>query len=268
MSEEGNAAEGPATGDLGVKFERLAGVMARLRSEDGCPWDLEQTPATLSRHMLEESYEAVEAIDSEDWEHLSEELGDLLLQILFQSRIAEEEGRFELGDVVDGITEKLLRRHPHIFGGQAVSTAEQVSVNWERIKTEQEGKEPSDSHLGLPATMGALKLQHRAARGGFDWPAPEGVFEKLAEEAAELEGAVGGPREDLEHEVGDLLFTVINLARHLDVDPETALRRTNREFARRYAEIEVEARGRGVEPRDMPPEEKERIWSRAKEGPA
>lgn len=254
--------------EWGAKFERLAGVMAKLRSVEGCPWDLEQTPATLSRHMLEESYEAVEAIDAEDWEHLAEELGDLLLQILFQSRIAEEEERFDLGDVVDGITEKLLRRHPHIFDGQTASTAEQVSANWDRIKTEEEGKAPgSESHLGLPAMMGALKLQHRAAREGFDWPGPPGVFEKVDEEVTELRRAVGGPDEALEHELGDLLFTVINLARHLEVDPEAALRRTNREFARRYSEIEVEARRRGVEPGAIPLDEKEQIWARAKERP-
>ena len=268
MDEEGRAVEqdGARTpADLGEKFERLAEVMARLRSPDGCPWDLEQTPATLARHLLEEAHESVDAIDSGDWEHLSEELGDLLLQIVFQSRMAEEHGRFDLADVVDGITEKLERRHPHIFGSARAETAEQVTVNWERIKSEEEGKDTGVTMPpGLPAVMAARKIQSNAARAGFDWDDARGVLEKLDEEIRELTEAIGGPEDMLEREVGDLLFTVVNLSRHLGVDPEHALRGTAREFVRRYALMDEEAERRGVDLASMTIDEKENLWQSAK----
>lgn len=252
--------------DLGDKFERLAQVMARLRSPDGCPWDLQQTPHTLARHILEEAYESVDAIDSGDWEHLCEELGDLMLQIVFQSRIAEELGRFDLAEVVDGITEKLERRHPHIFGKVAAETAEQVSINWERIKREEEGKETGVAlPPGLPALMAARKVQGQAAREGFDWNDVEGVMDKLHEEMRELRQAQGGPPELVEREVGDLLFTVVNLARHLDIDPESALRTTSREFVRRYGLMEEEAERRGTDLASIPLAEKEELWRKAKQ---
>jgi len=258
--------EGAPTGNgLGERFERLAGVMARLRSQDGCPWDLEQTPRTLTRHLLEEAYESVDAIESDDWEHLEEELGDLLLQIVFQARIAEEHGRFDLSGVVDGITEKLLRRHPHIFGSATADTAEQVSVNWERIKREEEGKEGA-LHMppGLPAIMAALKVQGRAARDGFDWADADGVFSKLAEETGELREVSGGPGDAVERELGDLLFTVVNLARYLGVEPERALRRSSREFMRRYNLMEEEAQRRGSGLGSLSLEEKEALWRESK----
>lgn len=254
---------------LGEKFERLASVMARLRSPDGCPWDLEQTPGKLARHLLEEAYESVDAIDSGDWEHLSEELGDLLLQIVFQSRIAEEHGRFDLAEVVDGITEKLERRHPHIFGEAEASTSEQVSINWDRIKREEEGKETGVTMpRGLPSLMAARKMQGRAAQAGFDWEDADGVFEKLDEEVRELKEARGGPPELVEREVGDLLFTVVNLARHLGVDPEHALRGTAREFVRRYGLMEEAARRQGAGLDALSLDEKERLWQSAKGRPA
>jgi tetrapyrrole methylase family protein/MazG family protein len=252
--------------DLGDRFERLAGVMALLRSEEGCPWDLQQTPRTLARHLLEEAYESVDAIDSGDWEHLCEELGDLLLQIVFQSRIAEEAGRFDLAQVVDGITEKLERRHPHIFGEVVAPTAEQVSINWDRIKREEEGKETGISlPSGLPALMAARKVQGHAAAEGFDWNDVEGVMDKLREEMRELSEAQGGPPETLECELGDILFTVVNLARHLDVDAEHALRTTAREFVRRYSLMEEEARRRGTNLSSMSLDEKEELWRKAKQ---
>jgi tetrapyrrole methylase family protein/MazG family protein len=252
---------------LGESFETLARVMARLRSPDGCPWDLEQTAEKLSRHLLEEAYETVDAIDSADWEHTAEELGDLMLQIVFQSRIAEEAGRFDLTTVVEGITEKLERRHPHIFAETEAETAEQVTVNWERIKREQEGKETAMSYPpGLPAIIAANKVQGHAAREGFDWTAANGVLEKLDEELEELEEARrnGGAHDEIEHEVGDLLFTVVNLARHFGIDPEQALRRSTREFVRRYGYMEEEARSQGRELGSMSLEEKERLWQSAK----
>ncbi|MCJ7745026.1 MAG: nucleoside triphosphate pyrophosphohydrolase [Actinobacteria bacterium] len=246
---------------LGSKFERMAEIMAELRAPGGCPWDLEQTPETLARHLLEEAYESVDAIEAGDWAHLEEELGDLLLQIVFQSRIAEESGRFDLSDVVDGITEKLERRHPHIFGDVEAATAEQVSINWDRIKREEEGEaEGMKMPEGLPATMSALKIQGRAARDGFDWTEGADVFVKLEEEIEELEEAKDGPREDLTRELGDVLFTVVNLSRHLGIDPERALRATCREFVRRYALMEGEAGQRGTDLASISLEEKESLW--------
>ena len=256
---------------LGSRFETLARGMAKLRSPDGCPWDLEQTPEKLSRHILEEAYETVDAIDTADWEHVAEELGDLLLQIVFQSRIAEEMDRFDLGVVVDGITEKLERRHPHIFGGTEVSTAEQVTVNWERIKREEEGKETRMSFPpGLPSMMAATTVQGHASKDGFDWTAVEGVLKKLDEEVRELDEARRGdaPAEEVEHEIGDLLFTVVNLARHLGVDPEAALRGSTREFMRRYTAMEEEAAAQGRDLASIGLDEKERLWQAAKKSDA
>lgn len=252
---------------LGDDFETLARVMARLRSADGCPWDLDQTPESLARHLLEEAYESVEAIDAADWDHLSEELGDLLLQVVFQARIAEESGRFDLAVVVRGITEKLERRHPHIFGSVSADTAEQVSVNWERIKREQEGKSAAIKvPSGLPAMMAAIKVQNHAARDGFDWPDAGGVMEKLAEETEELrEASSAGDACRVRHELGDLLFTVVNLARHLGVDPEEALRLSAREFASRYAMMEQDAESRRTRLDSLSLEEKERLWQSAKD---
>lgn len=265
MNGEGPGGGAEAPPGLGESFERLAAVMARLRSPGGCPWDLEQTPASLAGHLLEEAHESVDAIDSGDWGHLAEELGDLLLQIVFQARIAEEHGRFDLRRVVDGITEKLERRHPHIFGEALAETAEQVAINWDRIKENEEGKDVGVAMpRGLPAMMAARKIQSRAARAGFDWDDPAGVMEKLEEEMREIKGALGGPREELENEVGDLLFSAVNLARHLDVDPEHALRRTALEFVRRYSLMEREAEGRGRKLEEMTLEEKEGLWQEAK----
>lgn len=252
---------------LGEGFETLARIMARLRSPSGCPWDLKQTPETLSRHMLEEAYEAVEAIDAADWGHLEEELGDLLLQIVFQSRIAEEDDRFDLAGVVRGITLKLERRHPHIFGDVEASDAEQVSINWDRIKREEEGEESSAALRmppGLPAIMAAQKIQGQAARVGFDWASGEGVFEKLEEESEELREVREGSTEQKEKELGDLLFTVVNLARHLNVDPEKALRRSCREFVHRYEKMEEEARRKGLDFASLPLEEKDELWNQVK----
>lgn len=258
--------KGPSIpGDLGGKFERMAEIMAKLRAPGGCPWDLAQTPETLTGHLVEEAYESVEAIETGDWAHLAEELGDLLLQIVFQSRIAEESGRFDLSDVVDGITEKLERRHPHIFGEVEAASAEQVSVNWDRIKREEEGEyEGIKMPEGLPAMMSALKIQGRAARDGFDWTDGADVLVKLEEEIEELGRAKGGPREEVKKELGDVLFTVVNLSRHLGMDPEQALRATCREFARRYALMEGEAGRRGKDLASLSPEEKESLWQQVK----
>jgi len=263
--EKSNESEYEIPAGIGDRFERLAAVMGRLRSPDGCPWDLEQTPATLAKHLLEEAYESVDAIDSGDWEHLAEELGDLLLQIVFQSRIAQEHGRFDLAVVVDGITEKLERRHPHIFGTEEVENSEQVIANWERIKREEEGKDVGvRMPPGLPAVLASRKIQGQAARDGFDWEDARGVLDKLDEEIEELKEALDGPVEMVEQELGDLLFTAVNLSRHVGVDPEKALRRTALEFVRRYALMEAEAERRGTALGSMSTGEKEGLWQAAK----
>lgn len=257
---------------LGLAFERLAGIVARLRDpEGGCPWDLQQTPDTLARHLVEEAYEAVEAIGTRDWEHLREELGDVLLEVALQSRIAEEEGRFNLRQVVDEICEKLERRHPHIFGDEKVNSAAEVLQRWEEIKKE-EGKDTSvEKGTVLPPLLAAWKVQQRVSREGFDWANPRQVVDKLLEEVEELQeemkkaGDVSeGGNSALQKELGDLLFSCVNLARHLGVDPDQALKESIREFTRRYGFIEAEARRRGVEASKLSLEEKDRIWEDAK----
>ena len=220
---------------------RARALMARLRAEDGCPWDREQTHATLRRYCLEEAYEVVDAIDRDDDEALEEELGDLLLQVLFHARIAEEEGRFDLGTLADRLCDKLEERHPHIFGSVVADTAEEVLSNWEALKASQR-PETSGALEGvaeaLPALTRSEKLQQKAARIGFTWPDRTGARAKLTEEIDELDEALAG-RGDLEHELGDVLMAVTNLARMSGVDPELALRAANKRFERRFAATEA-----------------------------
>ncbi len=252
---------------IGELMEKFAGLMARLRSPGGCPWDLKQNPQSLSKHLLEEAYETVHAIEEGDWEHLAEELGDLLLQIVFQARIAEENGRFSLADVIRGITEKIERRHPHIFGDVKVNSAEEVASNWDEIKRgekERKGAERVAAHVGLPALMAAFKIQGEAARIGFDWDSPEGVYEKIEEEIREVADSHLKGDENLEKEMGDLLFSVVNLARHLGVDPEKALRKSCKEFARRLHVMEREARRKGGSLKSMTLRQLDELWEDAK----
>ncbi len=252
---------------VGELMDNFARLMARLRSPEGCPWDLRQTPMSLSKHLLEEAYEAVHAIELEDWEHLAEELGDLLLQIVFQARIAEENGRFDLADVIKGISDKLERRHPHIFGDIRVSSAEEVASNWDMIKRKERTKKGTErvcAPLWLPALMAAFKLQGEAARIGFDWESSEGIFEKIAEETREVADACVKGDESVEKEIGDLLFSVVNLSRHLGVDPERALRKSCEEFARRLGVMESEARKKGGGLKGMTLRELDRLWENAK----
>jgi len=265
-SSEGKRKDKRKASKPGEEFEKLVSIMEVLRSkEGGCPWDLEQTQKSLSRYLLEETYEAVEAIEEEDWEHLKEELGDLLLQIVFQSRIAEEEGKFEISQVITSINEKLIRRHPHIFGSGEAKTAEEVSISWDRIKREEEGDLPTGkSPRALPALLVAMKIQGKAKRAGFDWASFDGVIDKMEEEIEELKGALGCSREKIEKEVGDLLFSVVNLARHLEVDPEIALRIACKDFEERYTAMELEAERRGKDFASMSIDEKEEIWQEVK----
>lgn len=249
----------------GASFEELIRIMSVLRSPEGCPWDREQTPGTLAKHIIEEAYETVEAIETENWDHLAEELGDLLLQIVFQSQIADESGRFEINDVVQGIIEKLIRRHPHVFGSARADTPEEVSYNWERIKREQEGKDTGCRfQSGIPELAGALEIQKYAADSGFDWECPGDVIVKLEEETRELEEVLEGPADAAERELGDILFTVVNVARHLGIDPSRALRRTNREFVSRYSYVEEKAKRMGKNIDKMTIAEMEELWEEAK----
>ncbi|HEX2090614.1 MAG TPA: nucleoside triphosphate pyrophosphohydrolase [Actinomycetota bacterium] len=237
--------------------ERLLGllrVMHRLRAPGGCPWDREQTHQSLARHLLEEAHEALEAIDSGDPHRLKEELGDLLLQVVFHAEMAREEGTFDVDDVAQGILEKLIRRHPHVFGTVEVDSASEVLVNWERIKSEEKGEHPVDEEIpaSLPALARAAKVQRRAAGFGFDWRSDTAAFNKVREELGELEEAAP---DRVEEELGDVLFAVAALARRLNVDPETALRKAIRRFGDRFERMRESARAEGRTLEDLSDQE-------------
>lgn len=292
--------------EIGDRFERAVSIMARLRSPGGCPWDREQTFDTIKPYTLEETYEVLEAIDNRDWDELTGELGDLLLQVLFYAQMAEEEGRFTIGDVLNRLSEKLVRRHPHVFGEVEADTSAKVLRNWQAIKAEEkkqrvaesgevEGK-PDDQAASVlagvksnvPALLEAFKLSSRAAHVGFEWPDVEGLFDKLKEESTELRREIarmpqpvgppgrgiansrGGPpisdelRVRLEDEVGDLFFVLVNLARYLTLDPESALKRTNRKFKRRFQRMEKRLQEQGRDVHGASLEEMEALWQEAK----
>lgn len=256
-------------------IERLRAVMARLRDpEHGCPWDLEQRYETIAPHTLEECYELIDAIERGDLGQFRDELGDVLFQVIFYCRLAEERGDFTFASMVEGLVDKLIRRHPHVFSADQSSAAidaQQVTVNWERIKQqEREGKALpgvlDDVPLALPALSRAAKLQRRAARVGFDWQACEEILAKLDEERAEVvEALASGDRAAITDEIGDLLFVCVNLARYLDIDPETALRGSNRKFERRFRHIETALRAQGRAPRDASLSEMDALWDAAKQ---
>jgi ATP diphosphatase len=253
---------------------RLIEIMAALRTPgSGCPWDLEQTFDTIAPYTLEEAYEVADAIARGDLDHLKDELGDLLLQVVFHARMAQEQSKFDFGGVVEAITTKLIRRHPHVFADEHGQTAEAVKGMWERIKAEEKadrGEEPEGALSGvavaLPALTRALKLQNKAGQVGFDWNDPRAVLAKIREEADEIEAALDA--QDEAHaatEVGDLLFAVVNLARHLHADPEGILRATNRKFERRFASIERALAAQGKRPQDATLAEMDALWDAAKE---
>jgi nucleoside triphosphate diphosphatase len=298
----------PTTGE---RFERAVAIMERLRAPGGCPWDREQTFDSIKPYTLEETYEVLEAIDNRDWPELAGELGDLLLQVLFYAEMANEQRSFSIDDVLDRLSNKLINRHPHVFGDVKADTSEDVKRNWEALKAEERKQRDANSannadvakanaaknrkqsvlagiSSAMPSMLEASKLSARAAQIGFDWPDVEGIFDKLQEESGELrdhlkEFPAPGPRpqnrgvassgrtvisEDLqsrlEEEVGDLFFTLVNLARYLSVDPESALRKTNRKFKRRFQWLEerITESGRSVDQAAM--EELESLWQRAK----
>jgi nucleoside triphosphate diphosphatase len=271
--------------DAGALFAESVAIMSRLRGPGGCPWDREQSFATIRKYTLEETYEVLDAIEREHWADLAEELGDLLLQVLFYAQMGDEAGYFSIIDVLGHLNRKLIRRHPHVFGEEAsaaagnralvdaatASEASGVLANWEAIKKAEKrpAQDGSSASLlgevprGFPALLEASKLGSKAAKVGFDWPDRAGLMEKVQEECREIETEVrtGAAAEAVEGEVGDLLFTVVNLARHLKVDPELALRRTNGKFRRRFAAME-EASERALDEHSAA--ELEALWARAK----
>jgi MazG family protein len=298
----------------GERFERAVNIMERLRAPGGCPWDREQTFDSIKPYTLEETYEVLEAIDNRDWRELPSELGDLLLQILFYSEMAKEQGTFSIDDVLDRLSRKLIDRHPHVFGSAKAETSADVKRNWEALKTEERKKrasensaasrspsgdkngdnsEPPPSILSgisssMPSMLEAHKLSVRAAQVGFDWPSMEGLFDKLREETVELREQLHkfpapGPRPEargiagsgrqmiseelhakLDEEVGDLFFVLVNIARYLSVDPESALRKSNRKFRRRFQWMERRLHELGKSPESVPMEELETLWQKAK----
>ena len=251
-----------------VDIQPLVDVMRTLREPGGCPWDREQTHASIRSNMIEEVYEYLEAVDAEDTEGMREELGDILMQIVFHARMAEEAGRFDLQDVIDEVVDKLIRRHPHVFGETKVTGSDEVLVNWEAIKkTEKtERKHVLDGVTqGLPALLRAYKLQSKAAKVGFDWPDVKGVWDKVQEELAELQEALAsGDRAAAENELGDVLFALVNYARHQKIEPEVALNGTNNRFAKRFAHVEscVEVSGKAWQ--DFSLAELDQFWDEAK----
>jgi MazG family protein len=297
----------PTTGE---RFERAVAIMERLRAPGGCPWDREQTFDSIKPYTLEEAYEVLEAIDNRDWEELPGELGDLLLQVLFYSEMAKEQGSFSIDDVLERLSRKLVDRHPHVFGDAKADTAADVKRNWEALKVEERKKrlqdvaseaEGNESQArksaasilagissAMPSLLEAQKLSSRAAQVGFDWPDMESLFEKLAEETRELRdhlrefpapgpqpqgrGIAGSGRRSvpenlrmrMEEEVGDLFFVMVNVARYLSVDPESALRKTNRKFRRRFQWMEQRLRENAATPESASMDELEALWQQAK----
>lgn len=291
----------------GERFERAVGIMARLRAPGGCPWDREQTFDSIKPYTLEETYEVLEAIDNRDWPELTGELGDLLLQVLFYAQMAMEQGTFSIDEVLDRLSNKLVDRHPHVFGDVKADTPADVLRNWEALKAEEKKKRleagggkgakdaehPESVLAGVSSTMPALleahKLSSRAAHVGFDWPNIDGLFEKLQEEVEELQeqlkdfpgpgprplarGVAGSGRQPvpqesrdrMEDEVGDLFFVLVNIARYLSLDPESALKKTNRKFKRRFQWMESQLRASGRSPQQATMDELESLWQQAKQ---
>ena len=257
-------------------IQKLVDLVARLRGENGCPWDREQTRETLKPMLIEEAYEVLDALDGASPAELKEELGDLLFQVVFHAQIAQEKGEFRLADIIDRLHEKMVRRHPHVFGGADLRTADDVLRNWEDIKAAERGTSSASSPDSgkslldgipsrLPALHQAYQMTAKASRVGFDWPDLEAILEKLKEEAAEtLEAHAAKDQSRLVDEAGDLLFVAVNVARFLGVDPETALRHSNRKFERRFRYVEAKIKGQGRELKEASLVEMDALWDEAK----
>lgn len=260
---------------MSSNFRDLVALVSKLRSPGGCPWDRQQTHHSLKPMMLEEAYEVIEAIDEGDDQELMEELGDLLLQVVFHSQIAAEEGRFTIDDVIERVHSKMIRRHPHVFGRDQADTPDQVLRNWEALKEAElaaKGKYGEDGSMldsvssRQPALMEAFQMTSKVSRVGFDWPSAEAALEKLDEEIGELKRAIaGGDEAQIAQEIGDLLFMVVNVARIMGTDPESALKASNRKFRRRFRYIEDRLRERGRKPADSTLEEMDALWEEAKQ---
>ena len=259
----------------GLRFQRLVEIMARLRAPDGCPWDREQSFESIKKYTLEETYEVLDAIDRKDWRDLRGELGDFLLQAVFYAEMAKDlpEGdRFDIGDSLDAINEKLVRRHPHVFGDEFAATGAAVKRRWDEIKAEERKDQPAERKgllspvpRALPALVEAQQITSRAAGVGFDWTNTEQIVEKLHEELGEFDRArASGNASDIEDELGDLLFVIVNIARFVKVDPEQALRRTNMKFRERFGHIENTLAEQGRELKDTGIDEMEALWQEAK----
>ncbi|HEX5904388.1 MAG TPA: nucleoside triphosphate pyrophosphohydrolase [Actinomycetota bacterium] len=248
----------------GERLLDLVRVMARLRGPGGCPWDREQTHASLARHLLEETHETLDAIDAGDGDRLREELGDVLLQVVFHAQMAADDGAWDVDDVAQGIVEKLIRRHPHVFGDVEVAGADEVLVNWERIKADEKGQQPLEDDIPetLPALARASKVQRRAAGWGFEWRSVDSALEALKEEVGELETHTDA--DNAEQEIGDVLFATVSVARRLGVDPESALRRTVRGFAERYERFNEMLEERGLTLDDVPEDEVRALFREAR----
>jgi MazG family protein len=255
-----------------AEIKSLLEIMAKLRDkQSGCPWDVEQTFESIAPHTLEEAYEVVDAIERDNMDNLKEELGDLLLQVVFHSQMAKEQKLFDFNDVVGSICDKLIRRHPHVFGDADIKTAAQQTEAWDTIKEkeQQEKNEPNSILNGiaiaLPALLRAYKLQKKAAKSGFDWPSVAPVLEKLEEEIAELKMAIAAKdKENMEEELGDMLFVCVNIAKHLDINPEDALRYTNRKFEKRFYFIERELDRQHRDIKEASLQELDDLWDKAK----
>ena len=252
-----------------ANFDQLLSIMRKLRGPGGCPWDAEQTHESLTRYLLEETYEVIEAIESKSPEHLKEELGDLLLQPIFHAVIAEEAGQFDISDVIRILCEKLVRRHPHVFGDLVISDSSAQIINWERIKKEEKGPERTSALSGvpphLPALLKAQKITEKASRVGFDWNHSDQVFAKVMEELHEFEEAwAGGNPERMEDELGDLLFAIVNLGRFLSLNPEEALRKTICRFQKRFSYVEDTLNKQGRNLTDATLEEMDILWEQVK----
>jgi len=258
-----------------LQMDRLRSIMHRLRAPGGCPWDAEQTHESLLSNLIEETYETVDTIKRGDWNHLKEELGDLLLQVVFHSELAEEAGRYNFDDVARGVSEKLVRRHPHVYGDSSIEDTDGVLNQWDAIKRKEKGNEQKpyldDVGKGLPAMLRAAKLQKKAAKVGFDWPDDQGVMSKIREELSEVkdelhafgEGSTN-EREKLAEEIGDLLFSVVNLARRHELDPEIILESTNVKFETRFAAMDNALQKKGSNLDSATLDEMELDWQKAK----
>jgi len=268
------------SGTTGTKFEKLVEIMSTLRGPDGCPWDKQQDFNSLKPMLVEEVYEVLEAVENNDSEGLSEELGDLLLHVVFHAQLGKETGQFDIDTVIGKISDKLVRRHPHVFGSETASTPEEVIKNWEAIKAQEKAEKlknrtPEQRSLleGIPSKLPAIHEAHqissRAARVGFDWPDVNGIFDKLQEEVRELKEVISSSgseekRDRLEDEIGDMLFVIVNIARYLKIDSESALKRANRKFKSRFQFMEKELAGQGKTLDQTSLDEMEALWQKAK----